>query len=263
VSNEPEDEQGMILLQDVPISRLTLHPKNDDGTYDPFDLKNADDLELLESIEARGIQSPLIINPDYEVLAGSRRIAVAEILGIKTVHCLMRVVPDDDVSVFVISDNKQRRKTPDEIRRELQILAGRMTKQDAAKEVGVSRTTAHRIEKVDEAIEGARESGDDELAEELEAELKTGSVRSAHQKATQAAKPEKPESSFPSFNDNGHREFNQVYGPFLRVLDRRSNAVETAYTVTREMKDFEMEIRNALIRVSVAWKKWVELTPLD
>lgn len=97
--NKPDQKQD---LSHFPINQIKQAPENE-SIYDNFGVANADDRQLIESINDNGIQEPLVITADWVLLSGHRRLAAAIYLGLGTVPVRMR----DDV---IFADlNKQDR----------------------------------------------------------------------------------------------------------------------------------------------------------
>lgn len=159
--------------------------------------------EFVESVRENGILTPLHVTEDYVVVSGHRRKKTAIILGMSEVPyiILKGVKAAADIERLLIVSNQHRIKTPEMIGREFKLLkpliAARAKARsasnfrsaaEAAKELGVSETTARNAEKVVDAIDEAAKSGDKERAEELRAKLNSEGVASASRAA--ASKPE-------------------------------------------------------------------------
>ena len=97
--NKPDQKQD---LSHFPINQIKQAPENE-SIYDNFGVANADDRQLIESINDNGIQEPLVITADWVLLSGHRRLAAATYLGLGTVPVWMR----DDV-IFADLDKQQR-----------------------------------------------------------------------------------------------------------------------------------------------------------
>lgn len=89
-------------LSHFQISQIKQAPENE-SIYDNFGVANADDRQLIESINDNGIQEPLVITADWVLLSGHRRLAAATYLGLGTVPVRMR----DDV-IFADLDKQDR-----------------------------------------------------------------------------------------------------------------------------------------------------------
>ena len=67
--------------------------------------------ELVESIRAHGILSPLLARPKgegYELVSGHRRRLAAQRLGLPTVPVLVREMTDDEAVILMVDSNLQR-----------------------------------------------------------------------------------------------------------------------------------------------------------
>ena len=71
-----------------PIDQIKQASENE-SIYDNFGVANSDDLQLVESINAKGILEPLVITEDMVLLSGHRRRAAAKYLGLSTVPVRM------------------------------------------------------------------------------------------------------------------------------------------------------------------------------
>jgi hypothetical protein len=91
-------------LSHFPISRIKQAPENE-SIYDNFGVANADDRQLIESINNNGIHEPLVITSDWVLLSGHRRLAAATYLGLSEVPVRIR----DDV-IFADLDKQERVK---------------------------------------------------------------------------------------------------------------------------------------------------------
>ena len=91
-------------LSHFPISRIKQAPENE-SIYDNFGVANADDRQLIESINDNGIQEPLVITSDWVLLSGHRRLAAATYLGLSEVP--VRIL---DEVIFADLDKQQRVK---------------------------------------------------------------------------------------------------------------------------------------------------------
>lgn len=92
-------------LETMPIDSLV--PAHYNPRKSPGDLS-----DLIESIRKDGIQTPLFVREIHgvlEIVAGSRRFAAAQALGLKTVPCLVYDDLDsDEAFALAITDNLQR-----------------------------------------------------------------------------------------------------------------------------------------------------------
>lgn len=80
-------------MQQINISELTTHPKND-YFFDDITGENWD--AFLESIKTSGVIEPVIVTQDKTIVSGHQRIRACKSLGIQTVQCDIRIYDNDD-----------------------------------------------------------------------------------------------------------------------------------------------------------------------
>lgn len=84
--------EGVVPVQMISVERLRPHPRN--GEY--FGPLDAETREALKAdIAARGIQTPLIVLPDFTILAGHHRWELARELGLTELPVIVRDLPED------------------------------------------------------------------------------------------------------------------------------------------------------------------------
>ena len=132
--------------------------------------------ELVESITANGVLTPVIVRPAeegiYEMISGHRRLHAAEKAGITKIPAIIRDVSDDEATIMMVDSNFQREEIlPSEkafaykMRYEaMRRQAGRPAKNSSligtnfradeqlAKDVGESRNQVQRIMRLTEVI---------------------------------------------------------------------------------------------------------------
>ena len=86
----------------VGVGRLRAHPE----ALMPIDAEDAAAIE--RSIREVGVLTPLIVNPEYEILDGVNRWKQAQAAGVEQVPCIIR---DADPKVVVAECLSARRKT--------------------------------------------------------------------------------------------------------------------------------------------------------
>lgn len=68
--------------------------------------------DLVESIRANGILSPVLIRPvgndRYEMVSGHRRMHAAQVLGLERIPAIIREMADDEATVKMVDSNIQR-----------------------------------------------------------------------------------------------------------------------------------------------------------
>ncbi len=80
----------------------------------PFKVKDDDEMNtLIESIQAQGVLSPLIVRPientdEYEVISGHRRLHAARKAGITEVPALIYALDRDSAAIAVVDSNLHR-----------------------------------------------------------------------------------------------------------------------------------------------------------
>lgn len=79
----------------------------------PFKVLDDDRMqELVESIKANGVLSPVIVRPDdegtYEMISGHRRIHAAKLAGLSTVPAIVKEMTDDEAVILMVDANIQR-----------------------------------------------------------------------------------------------------------------------------------------------------------
>ncbi len=124
--------------------------------------------ELVDSIKANGVLTPVIVRPDdegtYEMISGHRRLHAAERAGLTKIPAIIKEMTTDDAIIAMVDANIQREEIlPSEkafaykmrldamkrqgARKDLtSSLVGTKTRSDAelAKQVGESRNSVHR-----------------------------------------------------------------------------------------------------------------------
>lgn len=100
-------------MNELPVALLKPHPKNSELFPDrlPENLWR----ELVDDIRQNGIINPLVVAPDYTVLAGHLRLEAAKEAGLTHVPVVIRDVdPDSDEAIaLLIRDNLLRRQLSD------------------------------------------------------------------------------------------------------------------------------------------------------
>ena len=64
--------------------------------------------ELAQSIKENGILQPLIVTPDFMLIAGERRLRAAKLAGLKSVPCIINDYNDQRCAELAIVENIQR-----------------------------------------------------------------------------------------------------------------------------------------------------------
>ena len=220
---------------------------------DPKNLKNhllniklygdKPDQELKKLIEENGVLEPIVVTPDNTIISGHRRNQCAKMLGLKEVPVIIRQDLTDPLEIekTLILSNKQREKSTELKAREYQRLkeieaeqaekrmkTGKtdpkvnlpegqkkgQSRDIAAKEVGMSGSTAEKASKVVEKIDELEEAGAVEEAAELRETLNKSVSGAARKIAPQKPKP-KP------FNE---KTIDDLFGKLVRAVDARYEA---------------------------------------
>ena len=81
----------------------------------PYKVREGEEMDALtESIQARGVLTPLIVRPmadaamGYEVISGHRRLAACQRLDMKSVPVIVQPMTDDEAATAVVDANLQR-----------------------------------------------------------------------------------------------------------------------------------------------------------
>lgn len=105
-------------LRLLPVSSLSPSPFSLRVYGDPA----AETAGLLESIQERGILTPLVVAADpegFEIVSGHRRWACAQTIGLEKVPCVIRPLPKGTARKrAILESNRQRRKTFSQLMRE-------------------------------------------------------------------------------------------------------------------------------------------------
>ena len=201
----------MLIKQDLALTKIIDHPINASIYRDNFDD------ELVESIKANGVLSPIVVcrhpGGSYVCLSGHRRRQAAKLAGLTEVPCLMyrEDLPEWQQVLIIVESNRQRAKTVEMLARETEALAkakeqqararekagkkvpydprakspeGRRAVTEAAKETGLgARHKAEQAIDVVHKIDELEAAGQTQAAEELRETLNEKSVSAAHRKA--------------------------------------------------------------------------------
>ena len=201
----------------------------------PFKVVNNDDLKKLEeSIKVNGILEPIIVrkkDDHYEIISGHRRKLASEIIGLKSIPCIIRDMTDDDAVIYMVDSNMHResilpsekakayKMKLDAINHQGRTLSQVATKSDSAKEIGeeygesrdqiVCTKTLYRY--VDLGLFGIKNHS---LPEKLKRKTKKHRVR-ANKKKLGRSIEERP-GEIESREEFGHWECDLVLGSKTR-----------------------------------------------
>ncbi len=98
------DVQGTVELDIRSIYPFENHP------FKVVDDEKMD--ELVDSIKANGVLTPVIVRPDdegtYEMISGHRRLHAAERAGLSKIPAIVKEMTNDDAIIFMVDSNLQR-----------------------------------------------------------------------------------------------------------------------------------------------------------
>ena len=105
-SQEERDEQKKEKIEKLELSLLDTFKNH------PFKVINNEDLsKLKESINVNGVLEPIIVRKKddrYEIISGHRRKYASELLGLKTIPCIIRDMTDDEATIYMVDSNMHR-----------------------------------------------------------------------------------------------------------------------------------------------------------
>jgi ParB family chromosome partitioning protein len=125
------------ILHMLPIGELRPNPLNPRGP----ELDQAGLDELANSIQIQGILQPLLVTPDRLVVAGHRRLAAAQMVGLTTVPVLIRDMNEtEQLDVMLIENIQREALSPlQEARAFKRLIDGGRDRSDVARAVGVNK----------------------------------------------------------------------------------------------------------------------------
>lgn len=105
-TQEERDEQMKEKIEELDISLLDTFKNH------PFKVINNEDLsKLKDSININGVLEPIIVRKKddrYEIISGHRRKYASELLGLKTIPCIIRDMTDDEATIYMVDSNMHR-----------------------------------------------------------------------------------------------------------------------------------------------------------
>jgi hypothetical protein len=112
--------------QFLPIDLIRPSPENAQ-VYRPVTPTDPEIIALAASIRADGVQEPLIVTADHFIISGHRRRTAASMAGLTSLPCVVKPIykdiDHDEFMRLLISCNKQRLKSADELLREAVLTA--------------------------------------------------------------------------------------------------------------------------------------------
>lgn len=138
-----------------PISDIKPSPENDE-LYRPILENDPEIINLAESIEARGVEQPLIVTADGWIVSGHRRYAASCVAGLDEVPVIRldkrrSDYTRDEYLTLLREHNRQRVKSVAEVLKEAMV--------DTTPEDAYEQMIAHREEQLDEPLDGKVEMG--------------------------------------------------------------------------------------------------------
>lgn len=94
------------MIKEVQINEIVPNPNQPRKHFDEESIR-----ELAESIQADGLQSPILVRPKdgrYEIVQGERRFRAHEIAGLETIRAEVKELSDDDAFHLAVIENIQR-----------------------------------------------------------------------------------------------------------------------------------------------------------
>ena len=94
-------------VSDIPLAAIDPFPGH------PFQVRDDEEMErLAESIGENGVLVPLTVRASdadrYELVSGHRRKRAAELVGLESVPCIVRVMTDEEATIAMVDSNLQR-----------------------------------------------------------------------------------------------------------------------------------------------------------
>ena len=100
----PVDKEGTVEIRIDQIYPFENHP------FKVLDDEKMD--ELVESIKANGVLSPVLVRPDdegsYEMISGHRRMHAAKLAGLTLIPAIIKDMTDDEATICMVDANVQR-----------------------------------------------------------------------------------------------------------------------------------------------------------
>ena len=107
MNDQERAENRLPKIYDIPLSEI------DDFPDHPFKIKDDEDmLQLVESVRARGIITPITLRQKedgrYEIVSGHRRRKACEIAGFETIPAEIKELTRDEAIILMVESNLQR-----------------------------------------------------------------------------------------------------------------------------------------------------------
>ena len=105
-TQEQRDDNKKEKIENIEISLIDSFPNH------PFKVVENDDLRKLEeSINSNGVLEPIIVREKgerYEIVSGHRRKRASELIGNKSIPCIVRNMTDDEATIYMVDSNMHR-----------------------------------------------------------------------------------------------------------------------------------------------------------
>ena len=107
MTDQERAENRLPKIYDIPLDQI------DDFPDHPFKVRNDDDMaQLIESVKARGIITPITLRPKedgrYEIISGHRRRRACEMAGFQTISAEIKEMSKDEAIILMVESNFQR-----------------------------------------------------------------------------------------------------------------------------------------------------------
>ena len=107
MTDQERAENRLPKIYDIPLDQI------DDFPDHPFKVRNDDDMaQLIESVKARGIITPITLRPKedgrYEIISGHRRRRACEMAGFQTIPAEIKEMSKDEAIILMVESNLQR-----------------------------------------------------------------------------------------------------------------------------------------------------------
>lgn len=145
-----------LLLQNEEVKEnvIFISVKDIKDYHNPYSVEH--DEKLLESIKEFGVQTPLILSQDYEILGGNRRLGACKELGIDKVPAIIKQCSNEyEKMLHVALSNEYRTLKPSELAKTYSIISDylkskgkKATKFVMAEKTGLSNSQQERLKKI-------------------------------------------------------------------------------------------------------------------
>ena len=173
-----EPRQGEI--QHVALDKIVRNPAQPRTQFDPTTIR-----ELATSIRERGVLQPVLLRPSggaFQIVAGERRFLAAREAGLETIPAIVRQFTDREALLIALIENVQRENLNpmDEARAYYRLaMEYGLPHEEIGQRVGRDRSTVSNILRFNN------------LPQEIQAFLETGSISPGHARALLSVTSEK------------------------------------------------------------------------